>query len=217
MPLSAVYGFIRMLIKLLKAIRPSHIAVVFDTAKKTFRDELFKDYKKNRVEVPSDLQKQIPYIHRAVEVFRIKTIMRDGYEADDVIGTLAVQAASRNFDTLIVTSDKDFKQIVGPHITLLDTMGDKRTGMREVREKFGVEPAALVDVQALMGDSIDNVKGVPGIGEKTACTLIQKFGDLDNLYGHLDQVPSALSRGGAKFATSLAEYRDQVFLARQLV
>ena len=217
MPVNAVYGFIRMLMKLLKDTRPSHIAVIFDSAKRTFRDDLFEDYKKNRVETPSDLIKQIPYIHRAVDAFRIKTIVRDGVEADDVIGTLAMQAAKRGFDTVVVTSDKDFKQIVGPHLTLWDTMGDKRTGVREIKERYGVEPRALIDIQALTGDSIDNVKGVPGIGEKTAAALIQKFGDLENLYAHLDQVPNSGIRGAAKIAALLGEYRSQVDLARKLV
>jgi DNA polymerase I len=217
LPVNAIYGFIRMLMKLLKDTRPSHIAVVFDTAKKTFRDDLFEDYKKNRVETPSDLLKQIPYIYRAVEVFRIKTIMRDGYEADDVIGTLATRAAKQGIDTVIVTSDKDFKQIVSPRITLWDTMGDKRTAVREVKERFGVEPRALIDIQALTGDPIDNVKGIPGVGEKTASTLIQKFGDLDNLYAHLAEVPACGIRGGAKVAALLKEHRADVELARQLV
>src|SRR5215472_9566669 len=201
LPVNAIYGFIRMLMKLLKDTRPTHIAVVFDTAKKTFRDDLFGDYKKNRVATPSDLLKQIPYIHRAVDAFRIKTIMRDGYEADDVIGTLATRAAKQGIDTVIVTSDKDFKQIVSPRITLWDTMGDKRTGVREVKERFGVEPRALIDIQALTGDPIDNVKGIPGVGEKTASTLIQKFGDLDNLYAHLAEVPACGIRGVAQRAS----------------
>jgi DNA polymerase I len=217
LPVNAIYGFIRMLMKLLKDTRPTHIAVVFDTAKKTFRDDLFADYKKNRVATPSDLLKQIPYIHRAVDAFRIKTIMRDGYEADDVIGTLATRAAKQGIDTVIVTSDKDFKQIVSPRITLWDTMGDKRTGVREVKERFGVEPRALIDIQALTGDPIDNVKGIPGVGEKTASTLIQKFGDLDNLYAHLAEVPACGIRGGAKVAGLLKEHRADVELARRLV
>ncbi|HKF28430.1 MAG TPA: DNA polymerase I [Candidatus Binataceae bacterium] len=217
LPVNAIYGFIRMLMKLLKDTRPTHIAVVFDSAKKTFRDDLFGDYKKNRVATPSDLLKQIPYIHRAVDAFRIKTIMRDGYEADDVIGTLATRAAKQGIDTVIVTSDKDFKQIVSPRITLWDTMGDKRTGVREVKERFGVEPRALIDIQALTGDPIDNVKGIPGVGEKTASTLIQKFGDLDNLYAHLVEVPACGIRGGAKVAALLKEHRADVDLARQLV
>jgi DNA polymerase I len=217
LPVNAIYGFIRMLMKLLKDTRPTHIAVVFDSPKKTFRDDLFEDYKKNRVATPSDLLKQIPYIHRAVDAFRIKTIMRDGYEADDVIGTLATRAAKQGIDTVIVTSDKDFKQIVSPRITLWDTMGDKRTGVREVKDRFGVEPRALIDIQALTGDPIDNVKGIPGVGEKTASTLIQKFGDLDNLYAHLGEVPACGIRGGAKVAALLKEHRADVELARQLV
>jgi DNA polymerase I len=217
LPVNAIYGFIRMLMKLLKDTRPTHIAVVFDSPKKTFRDDLFGDYKKNRVATPSDLLKQIPYIHRAVDAFRIKTIMRDGYEADDVIGTLATRAAKQGIDAVIVTSDKDFKQIVSPRITLWDTMGDKRTGLREVKERFGVEPHALIDIQALTGDPIDNVKGIPGVGEKTASTLIQKFGDLDNLYAHLEEVPACGIRGGAKVAALLKEHRADVELARQLV
>ncbi len=217
LPVNAVYGFIRMLMKLLKDTRPTHIAVVFDSAKKTFRDDLFEDYKKNRVETPSDLLQQIPYIHRAVQAFRIRTIMIDGYEADDVIATLATRAAKERIETVIVTSDKDFKQIVGPHITLWDTMGDKRTGVREVKERFGVEPRALVDIQALTGDPIDNIKGVPGIGEKTASALIQKFGNLENLYAHLDEVPASGIRGAAKIANLLRDHRAAAELARQLV
>ena len=173
LPTNATYGFIRMLLKLLKDARPSHIAVVFDSPKRTFRDDLFDSYKANRDEAPNDLVTQIPYIHRAVDAFRIKSITLDGYEADDVIGTLAVQAARAKFNTVIVTGDKDFMQLVGGNITLWDTMRDKRVGPREVRERFGVEPRALVDIMALMGDSIDNVKGVPGVGEKTASALIQ--------------------------------------------
>ena len=217
MPVNAVYGFIRMLMKLLKDVRPSYIAVVFDTPKRTFRDDLFEDYKKNRVETPNDLLKQIPYIHRAVDAFGIRTIMRDGYEADDVIGTLATRAAKAGVDTVIVTSDKDFKQLVSPRITLLDTMGDKRTGVREVKERFGVEPQALIDIQALTGDSIDNIKGVPGVGEKTASALIQKFGDLENLYAHIEDVATSGLRGAAKVMALLKEHRAEAELARQLV
>jgi DNA polymerase I len=134
-----------------------------------------------------------------------------------VIGTLATRTAKQGIDTVIVTSDKDFKQIVSPRITLWDTMGDKRTGVREVKERFGVEPRALIDIQALTGDPIDNVKGIPGVGEKTASTLIQKFGHLDNLYAHLAEVPACGIRGGAKVAALLKEHRADVEVARQLV
>ena len=133
LPTQAVYGFIRMILKLLKDVRPSHIAIVFDSPKKTFRDDLFADYKANRAEAPNDLVVQIPYIHRAVEAFRIKSLMLDGFEADDVIGTLAKRAAHEHFIVTIITADKDFMQLVGPHVTLWDTMRDRRIGVREVR------------------------------------------------------------------------------------
>jgi DNA polymerase-1 len=216
-PTNAVYGFIRMLVKLLKDVRPSHIAVVFDSAKKTFRDELFEDYKKNRPEAPNDLVVQIPYIHRAVEAFRIRSIVRDGYEADDVIATLAARAAKRRIDTVIVTADKDLMQLIGPHVTLWDTMRDRRTTAREIKDRFGVEPRALIDIQALTGDPIDNVKGIPGVGEKTAAALIQKFGSLDNLYVHLDEVEASDLRGAKRLAALLREHRATAMLARKLV
>src|SRR5437763_2158690 len=185
LPTNATYGVIRMLLKLLKEARPTHLAVVFDSARKNFRDDLFESYKANRVETPNDLLQQIPYIYRAVDQFRIPRLVIDGYEADDVLGTLAVRGARDGFNAVIVTGDKDFMQVVSPHITLWDTMYGKRTGLREVRERFGLEPRVLVDVMALMGDSIDNIKGVPGVGEKTASSLIQHYGSLDALFGGL--------------------------------
>lgn len=217
MPTQAVYGFIRMLFKLIKEEHPSHIAVVFDSPKKTFRDDLFEGYKANRPEAPSDLAVQIPYIHRAVEAFRIKSLMRDGYEADDIIGTLAMHAAREDFETVIITADKDFMQLVGPHTTLWDTMRDRRIGVREVRVRFGVEPAALVEIQALMGDPIDNVKGVPGVGEKTAAALVREFGKVENLYRNLDKLEQAKIRGARRLAALLAAHRGDVDLARKLV
>lgn len=216
-PVNAVYGFIRMLFKLLKQERPTHIAVVFDSPRKTFRDDLFESYKATRAETPNDLNVQIPHIHRAVEAFRIKSLMLDGYEADDVIGTLATRASRQRFNVVIVTADKDFMQLVGPHVTLYDTMRDRRVGTREVRERLGVDPSAVVDVMALMGDAIDNVKGVPGIGEKTATALIKHFGSVDNLYAHLDQVETTGIRGAKKIAGLLGAHRADAELARQLV
>ncbi len=217
LPTNAVYGFIRMFLKLVKDQHPTHIAVIFDSPKRTFRDDLFADYKANRAEAPSDLIVQIPYIHRVVEAFRIKSIVREGVEADDVIATLAARAVKKKIDTVIVTADKDFMQVVGPHTRLWDTMRDKWTGTREVRERFGVEPRGLIDIQALMGDSIDNVKGVPGIGEKTAAALIQEFGGVENLYRNLDRVEQTKIRGAKKIAALLGEHRGDVELARKLV
>ncbi|HUY26268.1 MAG TPA: DNA polymerase I [Candidatus Binataceae bacterium] len=216
-PTNAVFGFIRMLLKLLKEARPSHIAVVFDAPGKTFRDDLFADYKANRAETPNDLRSQIPFIHRAVQAMRIQSVVIAGYEADDVIGTLAARAAKQRIDTVLVTADKDFMQLVGPHVSLWDTMRDRRTTAREIKERFGVEPHAMVDIQALTGDAIDNVKGVPGIGEKTASALIQKFGDIDNLYRHLEEVEHSGIRGAKKVMELLGAHRAAVELARKLV
>jgi len=217
LPTNAVYGFVRMLFKLLKEARPSHVAVVFDSPRKTFRDDLFDSYKANRRETPSDLSKQIPYIYRAVDTFGLKRLMSEGYEADDVIGTLAVRAARDGFNTVVVTSDKDFMQLVSPHISLWDTMRDKRVGVREVRERFGVEPRAVADIMALMGDSIDNIKGVPGIGEKTASALIQHYGSLDALLAHPEEIVRTAVRGAKKIAGVIEQYRGDIELARKLV
>jgi len=217
MPTNAVYGFVRMLLKLLKDAHPARLAIVFDSPKKTFRDDLFESYKANRTSPPNDLVVQIPYIHRLVEAFRIKSLILGGYEADDLIGTLAVRAARRKIHTVIVTADKDFMQLVGPHVTLWDTMRDKRTGTREVRERLGVEPRAVVDLMALMGDAIDNVKGIPGVGEKTASALIQKFGSLEQLLANLDQLEHSDIRGAKKLAPLIAQHRADVELARKLV
>jgi DNA polymerase I len=217
LPTNATFGFIRMLLKLAKDTRPSHIAIVFDPPGKTFRDDLFESYKANRIAMPSDLGVQIPYIHRAVDALRMRRLVIEGFEADDVIGTLAVRAARDRFDSVIVTGDKDFKQLVGPHITLLDTMNDKRTTMREVREQFGVGPEAVVDIMALMGDAIDNIKGLPGVGPKTACALIQHFGSLEALFAGLDRLEETNLRGAKKLRTLIAENRGDVELARRLV
>src|SRR5581483_4375908 len=216
MPTNAVYGFIRMLMKLLKDARPTHIAVVFDAPTKTFRDDLFQDYKANRVETPNDLVRQIPYIHRAVDAFKIPRLVIDGYEADDVIGTLAVKGARDSFDTVIVTGDKDFMQLVGPHITLWDTMKDERVAARQVKEKLGVDPALVIDLMALTGDAIDNIRGIPGVGEKKASALIQHFGSLEKVFanlGRLREVPGI----GPKLVAAISAHRADAELARKLV
>jgi len=221
LPTQAVYGFIRMILKLLKDVRPSHIAIVFDSPKRTFRDDLFAEYKANRAEAPNDLVVQIPYIHRVVEAFRIKSLMLDGFEADDVIGTLAKRAAHEHFIVTIITADNDFMQLVGPNVTLWDTMAtrEKRIGVREVKERFGVEPAALVDIQALTGDTIDNVKGVPGVGEVKAVALVKNFGSIKGIYENLDRIGEVIH--GEKTVKGIAgwlrEHRAEMDLALRLV
>jgi DNA polymerase-1 len=218
MPTNAVFGFIRMFLKLIKEQHPTHIGAIFDSPKRTFRDDLFAEYKANRSETPNDLQVQIPYIYRAIDAFRVKRIVREGYEADDVIATLATAGVKKKIDSVIITADKDFMQVVGAHVRLWDPMRDKSTGLREVRDRFGVEPRTLIDIQALMGDSIDNIKGVPGVGEKTATSLIQEFGSLDNLYANLAKVEESKKiRGAKKVAGLLAEHRDSAMLSRKLV
>jgi len=217
LPTNAVYGFLRMLLKLLKEARPHYLGIVFDSPKRTFRDDLFTNYKANRAAPANDLVVQIPYIHRLVEAFRIRSIVREGYEADDVIGTLARRATRAQMDTIIITADKDFMQLVGPHVSLWDTMRDRHIGTREVRERFGVEPRAVVDVMALMGDAIDNVQGIPGIGEKTAAALIAKFGSLEQVLDNPAEVEKSGLRGAKKLATLLVQHRQSAELARKLV
>jgi DNA polymerase-1 len=214
---NATYGFTRMLLKLLKQAHPSHIAIAFDSPKKTFRDDLFADYKANRPPAPSALLGQIPYIYRVVEALRIKLLLLDGYEADDVLGTLALRAAGRGFDVIIVTADKDFMQLVGPHISLWDTMRDRRTTADDIRERFGIEPRDLIDVMALTGDAVDNVKGVPGVGEKTAIALVRRFGSLAELLKRLDELAASDFPNGKKLAAAIAENRSNLELARKLV
>ncbi len=214
---NAIYGFTRMLLKLLKQEQPSHLGIAFDSPKKTFRDDLFAEYKANRPATPPPLLTQIPFIYRLVEGMGIKPLLLDGYEADDVLGTLAARAVRDGFDVIIVTADKDFMQLVGPHISLWDTMRDRRVTAREIREQYGVEPRDLIDVMALTGDAVDNVKGVPGIGRKTAVALIQKFGSLGNLLKHLHELEASDFAGGKRLAVLIAENRANLELARKLV
>ncbi|MSO67337.1 MAG: DNA polymerase I [Pseudolabrys sp.] len=181
---NAVLGFCNMLWKLLaemKVDKPTHLAVVFDKSEKTFRNELYADYKATRSETPEDLIPQFPLIREAVHAFEIPCLEQAGFEADDLIATYARLASEAKATTTIVSSDKDLMQLVGNGVTMYDTMKDKRIGTAEVIEKFGVGPDKVIEVQALIGDSSDNVPGVPGIGVKTAAQLIGEYGDLETL------------------------------------
>src|SRR5579864_7395176 len=182
---NAVYGFCNMLWKLLKEMKPeekpTHLAVVFDKSEKTFRTELYPDYKAHRPDPPDDLIPQFPLIREAVHAFEIPCLEQAGFEADDLIATYARIACEAKATTTIVSSDKDLMQLVGNGVTMYDTMKDKRIGAAEVIEKFGVGPKKVIEVQALIGDSSDNVPGVPGIGPKTAAELIKQYGDLETL------------------------------------
>ena len=192
LPTGAVAGFCNMLHKLLKEMkgeaRPSHLAVVFDTSEVTFRNAIYDQYKANRPPPPEELVPQFPLIRDAVRAFNVACVELDGYEADDLIATYAEAAAKAGAHVTIVSSDKDLMQLVGENVDMLDTMKNKAIGEAEVMERFGVKPGKVVDVQALAGDSVDNVPGVPGIGVKTAAELINNFGDLENLLAHLDDI-----------------------------
>ena len=173
MATNAIYGFTNMLLKVMRDFQPDRLAVVFDSRGPTFRSEIYPEYKANRAAMPEDLVPQIPYIKRIVTAFNLPGLETPGFEADDIIATLAKRFAARGIDVTVVTGDKDLMQIVDEHIRLLDTMKDKVYGPAEVAERFGGADK-VVEVQALAGDSSDNIPGVPGIGEKTAKMLIDR-------------------------------------------
>ncbi|MBI2487877.1 MAG: DNA polymerase I [Deltaproteobacteria bacterium] len=188
-PTNAIYGFNSMIFKFLKDYKPKYLGIVFDSKGKTFRDEIYPLYKANRAEAPDDLNVQISKIFETVDAFRIPQLQIEGYEADDIIGTIAKGMEEEGVSVVLVTGDKDFCQLVSEKVTLLDTMRNKKTGIREVVERFGVPPERVTDVLALSGDAIDNIPGVRGIGEKTASELIRKFGSLEKLLDSINEIP----------------------------
>jgi DNA polymerase I len=196
-PTNAVYIFVTMLRKLMKDFAPEYIAASFDLPGRTFRDDVAADYKANRAPMPDELAEQIPMVHAACEALGVPILTSERYEADDVIGTLTTQAAAAGFDVAIVTSDKDFYQLVVDGIRVFNPR-DEGTwyDAAGVKEKFGVAPEQVVDVLALMGDTIDNIKGVPGIGEKGARELISQYGTLENLLAHAAEVKNKRAREG---------------------
>lgn len=215
-PTGAMYGVLNMLKSLLVQYRPSHVAVVFDAKGKTFRDELFEHYKSHRPPMPDDLRSQIAPLHDMVKAMGLPLLAVSGVEADDVIGTLALAAARDGRDVLISTGDKDMAQLVSPKITLINTMSNTILGPEEVQLKFGVPPELIIDYLALMGDSSDNIPGVPGVGEKTAPALLQGLGGLESLYQQLDSVSTLSFRGAKTMAAKLEQHREVAFLSYQL-
>jgi len=194
-PTNAVYGFVQMLRKLLREENPELVGVALDVGR-TFRNEKFEDYKANRRPMPEDLASQLPFIRRVLEAYRIPILELAGYEADDVLGSLSCRAAEAGFDVVLVSADKDLMQLVEPRVSLYHTGRNKLYGPQEVTEDFGVPPEKVVDVLALMGDSIDNIPGVPGIGEKGAKTLIQEYGSLDELLARAGEITRKAYREG---------------------
>ncbi len=215
LPVGALAGFCNMLWKLLQDAdageRPTHFAVVFDKSEHTFRNELYDEYKAHRPEAPEDLRPQFGLIRQAVHAFNVPAVEQDGYEADDLIATYSRQAEAAGADVTIVASDKDLMQLVGPNVVMLDTMKDRRIGVDEVADRFGVPPDKVIDVQALAGDSVDNIPGVPGIGVKTAAQLITTYGDLDALLERAEEIKQPKRR------QSLIDHADAARMSRTLV
>jgi DNA polymerase-1 len=212
---NAVLGFCNMLWKLLRDMppdnRPTHLAIVFDKSEVTFRNKLYADYKAHRPPAPEDLIPQFPLIREAVRAFDLPCLEQGGFEADDLIATYAREAGERGATTTIVSSDKDLMQLVTGNVTMYDTMKDRRIGIPEVIEKFGVPPEKVVEVQALAGDSTDNVPGVPGIGIKTAAQLIVEYGDLETLLLRAGEIKQPKRR------EALIENAEKARISRQLV
>lgn len=215
-PTGAMYGVLNMLRSLLLQYRPSHVAVVFDAKGKTFRDELFAEYKSHRPPMPDDLRAQIEPLHQMVKAMGLPLLVVSGVEADDVIGTLAQEAEKAGHAVLISTGDKDMAQLVTPNITLINTMNNAILGPQEVCEKYGVPPELIIDFLALMGDSSDNIPGVPGVGEKTAQALLQGLGGLDSLFSHLDKISTLTFRGAKTMSAKLEQNKDVAYLSYKL-
>jgi DNA polymerase-1 len=208
-PTNAVYGFVTMLRKLLREDKPDLLGVALDVGR-TFRSDRYEEYKANRAPMPEDLQSQMPYIRRVLEAYRIPILELQGYEADDVLGSLSCRAVEAGYDVVLVSADKDLMQLVEPHVLLYHTGRSKLYGPKEVEEDFGVPPEKVADVLALMGDSIDNIPGVPGIGEKGAKTLIQEHGSLEALLEKAGEVTRKAYREG------LLQHREQALLSKEL-
>ncbi|MEM1232922.1 MAG: DNA polymerase I [Pseudomonadota bacterium] len=215
LPVGAVQGFCDMLRRYIAANTgvdaPTHCAVVFDKGSHTFRNDMFDQYKANRDEMPEDLRPQIPLTREATRAFNIACLEEEGFEADDIIATLAVKARDAGGRVTIISSDKDLMQLVGGGVEMLDAMKNKRIGVEGVEEKFGVGPDRVVDVQALAGDSVDNVPGAPGIGIKTAALLINEFGSLEELLDRAGEIKQPKRR------ETLIEHRAQIEMSKRLV
>jgi DNA polymerase-1 len=210
-PVNAVLGFTNMLVKLITDMHVPNIAVIFDAARKNFRYDIYADYKANRSETPPELIPQFPLIREAVEAFNIPAIELEGFEADDLIATYAKLAHAKGRPVTIVSSDKDLMQLLRDGVRMFDPMKYKYMGDEEVMAKFGVTPDKVVDVQALAGDSTDNVPGVPGIGYKTAAQLINEYGDLETLLSRASEIKQQKRR------ESLIENIEMARISKRLV
>ncbi|MFY8142151.1 MAG: 5'-3' exonuclease H3TH domain-containing protein, partial [Caulobacter sp.] len=215
LPVGAVQGYCNMLWKLLRDMKgadgPTHLAAIFDHSEKTFRNALYDQYKAHRPPAPEDLVPQFQLVRDATAAFGVHCVELPGYEADDLIATYACRARDAGGEAVIVSSDKDLMQLIGGGVVMYDPMKDRRLEEDAVMEKFGVTPDKMVDLQALIGDSVDNVPGAPGIGPKTAAALLDEYGDLDTLLARAGEIKQPKRR------ETLIEFRDQILLSRELV
>lgn len=209
-PTNATYGFTNMLLKVLREKEAEYVAIAFDAPGPTFRHEVFGEYKANRPAMPEDLRVQVPYIKEIVSALRLPVLEKEGYEADDLIASLAKKLEGQRIETVIVSGDKDLMQLVSPHVTMYDPMKDKTYQIPDVRERFGVPPDKVVEVMGLCGDTSDNIPGVPGIGPKTAAQLIEEFGSVEELLKRVEKVKNQKVRAG------LTRYGEQARLSREL-
>ncbi|MDF4356667.1 DNA polymerase I, partial [Vibrio parahaemolyticus] len=215
-PTNAVYGVVNMLRSMMRQFASERIAVVFDAKGKTFRDEMYSEYKANRPPMPDDLRCQIEPLHDVIRAMGLPLICVPGVEADDVIGTLAYQASQQGMPVLISTGDKDMAQLVDDNITLINTMTNVVMDREGVVEKFGIPPELIIDYLALMGDKVDNIPGVPGVGDKTATALLQGIGGLTKLYENLDDIAALGFRGSKTMAKKLVDNKDNAMLSYEL-
>ena len=211
LPTNAIFGFTKMTLKLIHEKRPKYIAIAFDAKGPTFRHQLYKDYKATRPPMPEDLVEQLPYIKSVVKGLNVKMIEIEGYEADDIIGTLARAGEEKKFHVVIISSDKDFRQLISSRVSLWDTMKDKFTDYETFTREYGLEPHKIIDIMGLAGDSSDNIPGVPGVGEKTAIDLVRQFQTLENVFDHLEEIKKK------RLKENLEKSKEDAILSKKLV
>ncbi|WP_334030628.1 DNA polymerase I [Alteromonas sp. P256] len=212
----AIYGVVNMLKSLIKQYNPTHMAVIFDAKGKTFRDDIYAEYKANRPPMPDELRSQIAPLHTIIKAMGLPVIIESGVEADDVIGTLAKHATEKGIDTVISTGDKDMAQLVNQHVTLINTMTNQAMDIEGVNTKFGIPPELVIDFLALKGDKVDNIPGVPGVGDKSAQALLNGIGGIDEIYKNLDKIADLSFRGSKTMAAKMSEYEEQARLSYTL-
>ncbi len=211
LPTNAAFGFTKMILKLLADRAPKYMAIAFDVRGPTFRHKIYEDYKANRPPMPEDMAVQIPLIKSIVKSLNLEMIEKQGYEADDIIGTLARMCEEKGFQVVMVTGDKDFRQLITPNISMWDTMKDVVSDYASIKEAYGLEPEQFIEVMGLSGDSTDNIPGVPGVGEKTALALIREFGSFEGVFDHVGEIKKK------KLKEKLQESRDKALLSKKLV